>query len=175
MLLFNLFLNPTPQHSKSKHKTPTMDDNFIKQVHDLPPELFNQIRDEVFKPPTTKVITVNSSFKFPVQLHINRADRKAFRKKYLANAIIKIQSADIFSKFCSILEALDASYRETIRCFTVPYQAELEAEMHNFTGDLKYQDLSFWLAEGEEFGPSMKGFWVCRRKGVDIEELLDEL
>lgn len=156
-----------------------MDDNLIKRVHALPPELFNQIRDEVLDPPTSKVITIDASFNYPVQMRINRSHREAFCKKYFQNAILKFDSVRILSKFCILLEALDESCIETIRCFTIPYKEETRVQdwetMLQFTFDLRFQDLPFVSGAWEENGGSSGFFWVCRHKDVEVEEFMRKL
>lgn len=81
-----------------------MDDALITRVHNLPPELYNQIRAEVLEPdiPISSqkcpVITqVNASFKFPVQLHVDRTTRSAFQAKFLTDVYFESDSVDLLS------------------------------------------------------------------------------
>lgn len=117
-----------------------MDDTLITRVHALPPEIFNQIYDHVlvcdvdipepqapksvrfngaFKKPARNAVEIDSTFKYPVQLHINRHYRRLFANQIFANAAIEFTSVDLFQKFCY---SLDISFVKLVERIQVVYR-----------------------------------------------------
>lgn len=60
-------------------------DGLIARVHNLPPELFNEIQDLVFTP-DTDTVNITRDYKPPPQLRFSRVTRAAFAAKYFSQS-----------------------------------------------------------------------------------------
>ena len=78
--------------------------NLIERVHNLPPALLNHIRTEVLRFNITLPISIDTKYKFPVQLHIDSASRKEFAMQYFTNTKFTFRSWEMFFKFMSAVE-----------------------------------------------------------------------
>lgn len=82
-----------------------MDIQLISRIHALPPELYNQIRDEVLAIQTPNKTHVIATYKFPYNFHLNKASRKHFVTSYLNQVTFVCTSWDVLKQFLAVLRS----------------------------------------------------------------------
>ena len=80
-----------------------MDDDLIHHIHDLPPELFHQIKSEVINDINLEpgddgfhYEHVTAAYNYPTLLHLSRSSRKELAKRYFGNTILVFPSRKLF-------------------------------------------------------------------------------
>ena len=115
-----------------------MTENLIRRVQDLPPELFDQIRDEVlsYEPPSPNAngyhfIDVTKTFQLPSILQVDRASRDALSKAYFSEKVFRFYSNELFQKLidsmCDKHFALAAGFQAFVPPNSPPHRRFLEA------------------------------------------------
>ena len=106
--LLRFFRLPSSSLSNTDTK-PNMVSDLADFVRVLPPKLINKIRDLVFNinlvndTPSPHHITVDQKYRFPKQLHINRAHRKQYGQRHFGSAIFIFPSWNSFHRFIDTL------------------------------------------------------------------------
>lgn len=87
-----------------------MDNGLIRRVHDLPPELFEQIREEVlsYDPPLQRTngyyfVHATSEYKLPSILQVDRSSRDTLSSAYLYCRVFRFSSVGLFRNFINSL------------------------------------------------------------------------
>lgn len=159
-----------------------MDEELIERVHALPPEIFNQIREDVLNAEidvrevsavtndgaaaTTKTLPITASFKYPVQLHINQQQRKAFAANLFTNATLEFDSAVVLNEFYSFL---GPAFIDLIRVIEFIYNGEMTSAEHEAVdGFCRYANAHGTEFHGFDFGDTAAdtrkvfAFWRVR-------------
>lgn len=100
-----------------------MAEDLTANIHSLPPELFNQIREEVLSLEVTisntEYIHITPAFRFPELLHIDRTSREALAESYYANKVLIFRTAETANK---LLMAMEDKHLRILYGFRIVYQ-----------------------------------------------------
>lgn len=87
-----------------------MEEELSKRIQDLPPELFNQIQDEVlsYEPPAPNAngyhfIDVTRMYRFPNFLQIDRSTRESLSIDYYSQKVFRFSCAEDFVGFITAM------------------------------------------------------------------------
>lgn len=105
-----------------------MEIELTARVHALPPEIFNQILNDVLTPDVSKVFRIGSAFKLPQQLHIDRFTRRRTAEPIFQGATIIFATSELPIGF---VKNLDIALLKLIDRFVVKFS----------TGDVTDKDL----------------------------------
>jgi hypothetical protein len=115
-----------------------MAESLIRRVQDLPPELFDQIRDEVlsYEPPAPNAngyhfVDVTKAFQLPSILQVDRTSRDALSNAYFSQKVFRFYSNELFQKLiesmCDKHFALAAGFQSFIPPHSPEHRRFLEA------------------------------------------------
>lgn len=157
--------NSLPTRQRPRSHTPSgMADNSIndlrEKVQSLPPELFNQVRDEVMKCESLEsklecltcgpLFHIDQLFRYPKLLHINKHYRRTVAMKLFAATSLRFSSIDVFNRFD---DTLDPKFLELVDCFMLvyfDYRAGVETcqltRFFNYTTKKGVPSKSTWLS-----------------------------
>lgn len=91
-------------------------DRLIDEVHNLPPEIFNQIKNLVFTP-TQSVVMIDEAYKPPSSLQVSKATRRQYAWKYLSGTTT-FNCADPFL-LCKYISSLTKVHRYIMHSITL--------------------------------------------------------
>jgi hypothetical protein len=100
-------------------------DDLRQRLHDLPPELFNDIQSLVLstsesRTATPQYIRVTAEYEFPKQLQIDRFHREDFATQFYGNTVFIFDSWGLFRKFMSVMSDAHLSLIIGVRLICVP-------------------------------------------------------
>lgn len=114
-----------------------MDIKLIERVQDLPLELFNQIKSEVLRHqlPEKGLLgfhweKITATYKYPLQLHLNRASRQEFAQAYYGNTFLDFSSEELFRSF---VLAMDSKHLLQLQGIRVSLSPELEVQSSSYS------------------------------------------
>lgn len=88
-----------------------MEHGLIERIQSLPPELFDQIKSNVLhhhlpEPGSDdfRYEHITAAYKHPLPLHLNRASRQEFAKRYYGSTILVFPSRKVFRRFVMAME-----------------------------------------------------------------------
>ena len=110
----------------------------MTRMHSLPPELFDQIKEDVlrYEPPKPNAngyhfIEVTSAYRFPSILQVDRASRDALSIPYYSQKVFRFSNNELFQKhidsMCDKHFALTAGFQAFIPRTSLPHRRFLEA------------------------------------------------
>lgn len=160
-----------------------MDDSLISRVHDLPPEIFDQIRTEVLTLDVPKTLRLRSGFAFPKPLHIDRYTRQKAAEQIFQDGTVIFTGSKLLDSFT---KNFDIKFLDLINRFIVKYPTVGNMDKNwnrnvQFYRSLRRRDQSFtakslrfwwtdfehdWLDEGDD---SERGVaFAIRRKVIEF-------
>lgn len=89
-------------------------DDFVKRVHDLPPELFKMAKEHMFSA-MPGFVTVDRQYKPPNVWQVDRRSRSRSYAQYYASAIFLVEDEEVLCRWLESLEFFSRHHIKEIR------------------------------------------------------------